>query len=73
MSRKPENPTGFPTLQFRVSLKGYGDNMEEVWKDIQGYEGIYQVSNLGNVRSLDRIEKWYGSERPRKGRMMATA
>lgn len=25
----------------------------EVWKDIQGYEGLYQVSNLGNVRSLD--------------------
>lgn len=27
----------------------------EIWKDIPGYEGIYQVSNLGNVRSLDRI------------------
>ena len=24
----------------------------EVWKDIPGYEGVYQVSNLGNVRSL---------------------
>lgn len=28
--------------------------MEEVWKDISGYEGLYQVSNLGRVRSLDR-------------------
>lgn len=28
--------------------------MVEVWKDIQGYEGLYQVSNLGRVRSLDR-------------------
>lgn len=27
--------------------------MEE-WKDIKGYEGIYQVSNQGNVKSLDR-------------------
>lgn len=27
--------------------------MEEIWKDIEGYEGLYQVSNLGNVRSLD--------------------
>lgn len=27
--------------------------MEEIWKDIDGYEGIYQVSNLGNVRSLN--------------------
>ena len=26
--------------------------MEEVWKDIEGYEGLYQVSNKGNVKSL---------------------
>ena len=26
--------------------------MEEVWKDIEGYEGLYQISNLGNVKSL---------------------
>lgn len=26
--------------------------MEEIWKDIEGYEGLYQVSNLGRVRSL---------------------
>ena len=28
-------------------------NIEE-WRDIEGYEGLYQVSNLGNVKSLDR-------------------
>jgi hypothetical protein len=27
----------------------------EIWKDIKGFEGFYQVSNLGNVRSLDRV------------------
>lgn len=27
----------------------------EIWKDIKGYEGEYQVSNEGRVRSLDRI------------------
>lgn len=27
--------------------------MKEIWKDIRGYEGLYQVSNLGNVRSLN--------------------
>ena len=27
--------------------------MEEKWKDIKGYKGLYQVSNLGNVRSLN--------------------
>jgi hypothetical protein len=26
--------------------------VDEIWKDIKGYEGLYQVSNLGNVRSL---------------------
>lgn len=26
----------------------------EIWKDIKGYEGFYQVSSLGGVRSLDR-------------------
>lgn len=29
--------------------------MIETWKDIPGYEGQYQVSTLGNVRSLDRL------------------
>lgn len=29
--------------------------MEEIWKDIENQEGRYQVSNLGNVRSLDRL------------------
>jgi hypothetical protein len=27
----------------------------EQWKDIKGFEGLYEVSNLGNVRSLDRM------------------
>ncbi len=26
--------------------------MEEIWKDITGYEGLYQVSNFGRVRSM---------------------
>lgn len=29
--------------------------INEVWKDIEGYEGLYQVSNLGRVKSLERI------------------
>lgn len=27
---------------------------KEIWKDIKGYEGLYQVSNMGNVKSLER-------------------
>ena len=29
--------------------------MNEIWKDVKGYEGMYMVSNLGRIRSLDRI------------------
>lgn len=25
----------------------------EVWKDIEGFEGLYEVSNYGNVRRTD--------------------
>lgn len=33
---------------------------QEIWKDIKGWEGFYQVSNLGRVKSLDR---WYYSKK----------
>lgn len=29
--------------------------MKEIWKDIKEYEGIYQVSNQGRIKSLERI------------------
>lgn len=28
----------------------------EIWKDIEGFEGFYQISNYGEVRSLDRFD-----------------
>lgn len=28
--------------------------MEEIWKDIEGFENVYQVSNMGRVRSLKK-------------------
>lgn len=31
--------------------------IEEVWKNIEGYEGCYQVSNLGRIKSLARNSK----------------
>lgn len=31
--------------------------MKEIWKDIKGYEGLYQVSNLGRVKSLERYKE----------------
>ncbi len=29
----------------------------EIWKDIAGYEGMYQISNLGNIKTLQRYVK----------------
>jgi len=47
--------------------------MNEQWRDVIGYEDYYQVSNLGRVRSVDRVvphKQGYGT-RKRKGRMLA--
>ena len=30
---------------------------DEIWKDIEGYEGLYQISNFGNVKSLAKPRK----------------
>ena len=30
------------------------NNTQEIWKDIEDYEGLYQVSNLGRIKSLER-------------------
>lgn len=36
--------------------------MKEEWKDIDGYEGLYQVSNLGRIKSIPHVVKtWRGS------------
>lgn len=46
MARSNEQPWQNKQL---TSLKG------EKWKDVPGFEGIYQASNLGRIKSLDRI------------------
>ncbi|PKE64244.1 hypothetical protein CW683_01325 [Macrococcoides caseolyticum] len=44
----------------------------EIWKDIPGFEGLYQVSNKGRVRSYDRYTRIKcDSKRLLKGRVMA--
>ena len=30
--------------------------MTEIWKDVKGYEGLYQVSSYGRVKSLERLK-----------------
>lgn len=44
----------------------------EIWKDIPNYEGIYQVSNLGRVKSLERLRlNCYGSISKVRERILA--
>lgn len=49
--------------------------MTETWRDIPGYEGLYQVSDMGNVKSLDAVIKCSGTVKGnylsmRKGKML---
>jgi len=44
---------------------------KEIWRDVKGYEGLYQVSNMGRVKSLERtlIDK-LGRKHPTKERIL---
>lgn len=44
---------------------------KEIWKDIINFEGIYQVSNLGRVRSLDRIRYHPQGQMKLKGKILS--
>lgn len=48
------------------------ENQIEIWKDIAGYEGLYQVSNFGNVKSLPRkiYNNGCSSDQKIKGRFL---
>ena len=43
----------------------------EIWKDIPGYEGLYQVSDLGQVKSYDMLVNNCGKSKSlRRGRIL---
>jgi NUMOD4 motif len=44
--------------------------MTERWKSVVGYEGLYEVSDLGNVRSLNRIVKTVKGQRRFRGKVL---
>lgn len=47
---------------------------KEIWKDVVGYEGFYQVSNLGRVKSVDRLinGRYAGHKTKAKGQLLKT-
>lgn len=52
----------------RILIK---NNIMEIWKDIKGYEGKYQVSNKGRIKSLSRAIPHLGGFRVIPERIMA--
>lgn len=44
--------------------------VDEEWKDIKGFEGLYQVSNKGRVKSLDRYAYNHGKLQFRPERIL---
>lgn len=45
------------------------DDVTERWLPVVGWEGLYEVSDLGRVRSLPRTEPW--RQGPKNGRILA--
>ena len=41
-------------LGYKKIIIGDNDMTKEIWRDIEGYEGQYQVSDQGRVKSLER-------------------
>jgi hypothetical protein len=44
--------------------------MQEIWRDIKDYEGLYQISNLGRVKSVERIVKRGTNFKPVRERVL---
>lgn len=45
---------------------------KEIWKDVVGYEGMYQISSFGNIRSVDREVPYRGGKRFIEGSTLIT-
>ena len=76
-THSPNSKHPFIGESVRHSLAGgaylFNKKMKEIWKEIKGYEGVYQVSNLGRVRGLSRIVKQSCEKTARiKGKEIAT-
>ena len=44
--------------------------MDEIWKDIRGFEGLYQVSNYGTVKALERTVENNNGKQHRKEQIL---
>lgn len=47
------------------------DSKNEIWKPVPGYEGFYEVSSIGRVRSVDHYVNSGNGRKLRKGRVLS--
>ena len=56
---------------MKIQIKKFKDLPVEIWKPVRNYSGIYEVSNFGRVRSLDRtVVHCNGFKQKIKGRIL---
>lgn len=49
------------------------ETINEMWKQIPGYEGYYEISNFGKIRSVDRYVKNRGGAALKRGKELAVS
>lgn len=52
-----QSPRAAFSMPFCGHIKGQGEKMVEEWKDIEGFEGAYMISNTGKVLSILSIPR----------------
>ena len=57
---------------MKMNKKNDWSESMEIWKDVVGYEGLYQVSNLGRVKSIDRYKNNHGTKQLVKEKIKTT-
>lgn len=55
----------------RVSYNAEVETMEEKWVSIKGYEGKYEISNTGKVKSLARMVKKFNTTKMQEERLLS--
>lgn len=66
------NPQKSQTKHYPFGYFYFMNTQNEIWKDIPEYEGYYQVSNMGRIRSVDRFvnHSAKGTQSKLKGRIL---
>lgn len=59
---------------FKLNINATESRVIELWKPIEGYEGLYEISNYGEVKSLDKwVDIGMGRKQFLKGKIRPSA